>query len=568
MPEMTYLEAIRAAMHDEMEIDERVFVMGEDVGRQGGAFGATKELQQRFGELRSIDTPVAESGIVGVAVGAAMAGQRPIAEMQFADFVSCAYDQLITCAAKMHYRIGWAVPLVVRCPNGGGVGGGPYHSENVEAWFHHHAGLKIVCPATATDAYGLLRSAIRDPNPVVFCEHKFLYRRVKQQVATGPRDGVLVPLGKADVVREGSDLSIITYASTVQLALAVADTLEREDVSVEVIDLRTLVPFDRDTVLDSVRKTGQGADRARGQPDRRVRRRGGGRDRTGRVRVPGCTGAAGGGAGHADPVRAAAGARVPAARRGHSRGGAGPGRLLIIAGPCPPFGVLAAGRAVRIIRDWVWEGVTESVRFRHKLSIVLVGLALVPLIGAGLIVQALLTRDTVRSVDAKLSIGAAGAAAAYRSQQVVAQTVAVQLASRPDVARAFRDRDASQLDLSSRSAGLLRGSGRRQGHVRRVGADGPGLAGQRRAGPPHGRPARDRLDAAQRRAAAAGRGTEPAARRRRPGAGQRRPRDRQPRSASAVTSAVSHPGRRPATARSATPLCAPRPCASVGRVRR
>ena len=257
MPELTYLEAIRAAMHDEMEIDERVFVMGEDVGRQGGAFGATKELQQRFGELRSIDTPVAESGIVGVAVGAAMAGQRPIAEMQFADFVSCAFDQLITCAAKMHYRIGWAVPLVVRCPNGGGVGGGPYHSENVEAWFHHHAGLKIVCPATATDAYGLLRSAIRDPNPVVFCEHKFLYRRIKEEVITGPRDGLLVPLGKASLLREGSDLSIITYASTVQLALAVADTLVDEDVSVEVIDLRCLVPFDRETVLTSVRKTGK-----------------------------------------------------------------------------------------------------------------------------------------------------------------------------------------------------------------------------------------------------------------------------------------------------------------------
>ncbi len=257
MPELTYLEAVRAALHDEMEIDERVFVMGEDVGRQGGAFGATKELQQRFGELRSIDTPVAESGIVGVAVGAAMAGQRPVAEMQFADFVSCAFDQLITCAAKMHYRIGWAVPLVVRCPNGGGVGGGPYHSENVEAWFHHHAGLKIVCPATAVDAYGLLRSAIRDPNPVVFCEHKFLYRRVKQDVTTGARDGVLVPLGKAARVREGSDISIITYASTVQLATAVADTLGQEDISVEVIDLRTLAPFDRETVLDSVRKTGK-----------------------------------------------------------------------------------------------------------------------------------------------------------------------------------------------------------------------------------------------------------------------------------------------------------------------
>ncbi len=257
MPELTYLEAIRTAMHDEMEIDDRVFVMGEDVGRQGGAFGATKELQQRFGELRSIDTPVAESGIVGVAVGAAMAGQRPIAEMQFADFVSCAFDQLITCAAKMHYRIGWAVPMVVRCPNGGGVGGGPYHSENVEAWFHHHAGLKIVCPATATDAYGLLRSAIRDPNPVVFCEHKFLYRRVKEEVVTGARDGLLVPLGVASVLREGADLSIITYASTVQLALAVADTMEAEDVSVEVIDLRSLVPFDRETVLASVRKTGK-----------------------------------------------------------------------------------------------------------------------------------------------------------------------------------------------------------------------------------------------------------------------------------------------------------------------
>jgi len=145
----------------------------------------------------------------------------------------------------------------VRCPNGGGVGGGPYHSENVEAWFHHHAGLKIVCPATATDAYGLLRSAIRDPNPVVFCEHKFLYRRVKEEVITGPRDGLLVPLGKASVLREGSDLSIITYASTVQLALAVADTLVDEDVSVEVIDLRCLVPFDRETVLTSERKTGK-----------------------------------------------------------------------------------------------------------------------------------------------------------------------------------------------------------------------------------------------------------------------------------------------------------------------
>jgi 2-oxoisovalerate dehydrogenase E1 component beta subunit len=176
--------------------------------------------------------------------------------MQFGDFVSIAFDQIVTCAAKMHYRIGWAVPLVVRCPNGGGVGGGPYHSENVEAWFHHHAGLKIVCPATADDAYGLLRASIQDPNPVVFCEHKFLYRREKADVATGA-DGTIVPIGKARVAREGTDLSIITYASTVRLSMAVADTLESEGTSVEVVDLRTLVPLDREAVLASVRKTGK-----------------------------------------------------------------------------------------------------------------------------------------------------------------------------------------------------------------------------------------------------------------------------------------------------------------------
>jgi 2-oxoisovalerate dehydrogenase E1 component beta subunit len=256
MAELTYLEAINAALHDEMEADERVFCMGEDVGRQGGAFGATKGLQQRFGELRSIDTPVAEAGIAGVAIGAAMAGRRPVAEMQFGDFVSIAFDQLITCAAKMHYRVGWAVPMVVRCPNGGGVGGGPYHSQNVEAWFHHHAGLKIVCPATADDAYGLLRSSIRDLNPVVFCEHKFLYRREKSEVPTGA-GGRLVPIGKAAIRRPGDDLTIVTYASMVRLATAVADRLEEEGTSCEVIDLRTLVPFDAETVLESVRRTGK-----------------------------------------------------------------------------------------------------------------------------------------------------------------------------------------------------------------------------------------------------------------------------------------------------------------------
>jgi len=256
MAELTYLEAINAALHDEMEADPRVFCLGEDVGRQGGAFGATKGLQQRFGVMRTIDTPVAEAGIAGVAVGAAMAGQRPVAEMQFGDFVSIAFDQLVTCAAKMHYRIGWAVPMVMRCPNGGGVGGGPYHSENVEAWFHHHAGLKIVCPATAADAYGLLRAAIQDPNPVVFCEHKFLYRREKGEVATGA-DGLVGTIGEAQVVRPGDDLSIITYASTMRLSLSVADTLAAEGTSAEVVDLRTLIPLDVDTILTSVRKTGK-----------------------------------------------------------------------------------------------------------------------------------------------------------------------------------------------------------------------------------------------------------------------------------------------------------------------
>jgi 2-oxoisovalerate dehydrogenase E1 component beta subunit len=253
---MTYLEAINAALTDEMEADDRVFCLGEDVGRQGGAFGATKNLQQTYGAMRSIDMPVAEAGIAGVAIGAAMAGQRPVAEMQFGDFVSIAFDQLVTCAAKMHYRVGWAVPMVMRCPNGGGVGGGPYHSENVEAWFHHHAGLKIVCPATARDAYGLLRAAIRDPNPVVFCEHKFLYRREKGDFPVGD-EGPVERIGEARVVRPGDDLTIITYASTLRLSLSVADQLAADGTSVEVIDLRTLIPLDTETVLGSVRKTGK-----------------------------------------------------------------------------------------------------------------------------------------------------------------------------------------------------------------------------------------------------------------------------------------------------------------------
>jgi len=239
VPELTYLEAINAALHDEMEADPRVFCLGEDVGRQGGAFGATKGIQQKYGELRSIDTPVAEAGIAGVAIGAAMAGQRPVAEMQFGDFVSIAFDQIVTCAAKMHYRIGWAVPMVVRCPNGGGVGGGPYHSENVEAWFHHHAGLKIVCPATADDAYGLLRASIQDPNPVVFCEHKFLYRREKADVATVLES--VRKTGKAMIVHEDN----LTGGFGAEVAAIVAqEAFEHLDAPVtRVAAIDTPIPF-------------------------------------------------------------------------------------------------------------------------------------------------------------------------------------------------------------------------------------------------------------------------------------------------------------------------------------
>ena len=208
--------------------------------------------------MRSIDTPVAEAGIAGVAIGAAMAGQRPVAEMQFGDFVSIAFDQLMTCAAKMHYRIGWAVPVVVRCPNGGGVGGGPYHSENVEAWFHHHAGLKIVCPATAEDAYGLLRSSIRDPNPVVFCEHKFLYRREKAEVRDGRSTAGWCRIGRGAACAAPAKTSASSPTPRrCRSSLTVADSLAAEGTSAEVIDLRTLIPLDIETVLESVRKTGK-----------------------------------------------------------------------------------------------------------------------------------------------------------------------------------------------------------------------------------------------------------------------------------------------------------------------
>jgi 2-oxoisovalerate dehydrogenase E1 component beta subunit len=235
-----------------MERDDNVFVLGEDVGIYGGAFKVTTGLLEKFGETRVIDTPISESAIVGAAIGAALMGLRPIAEMQFADFISCAFDQIVNFAAKCRYRWGAGIPIVVRAPSGGGIHGGPFHSQNPEMHFVHTPGLKVVCPSTAYDAKGLLKAAIRDPDPVIFFEHKYLYRRVKEEL---PGGDILVPIGKAAIRRKGADISIITYGAMVYVALDAARELEKEAIDVEVLDLRSLLPFDKEAVLESVKKT-------------------------------------------------------------------------------------------------------------------------------------------------------------------------------------------------------------------------------------------------------------------------------------------------------------------------
>src|SRR6201997_2450739 len=246
MATMTYLQAISAGLRDELRADERVLVMGEDIGAFGGAFKVTDGFQDEFGAERVIDTPLAESGIVGTAVGAAVVGMRPVWEMQFADFISCGFDQLVNVAGKMHYRQRLAVPITVRLPSGGGFSGGPFHSQNPEAWFMHAPGIKVLAPATAEDAKGLLISAIRDPNPVCFCEHKHLYRRVKGEVPEGLYE---TPM-RARVARAGSDLVVIAYGAMVWSALE--ETEDLDGASIEVLDLRSLVPLDADAILDSV----------------------------------------------------------------------------------------------------------------------------------------------------------------------------------------------------------------------------------------------------------------------------------------------------------------------------
>jgi pyruvate/2-oxoglutarate/acetoin dehydrogenase E1 component len=248
--EKTYLQAISDGLRQEMRRDKRVFVLGEDVGVYGGAFKVTLGFQEEFGPWRVIDAPLSETAIVGGATGAAMMGMRPVAEMQFADFVSCAWDHLVTIAAKQRWRAGTPVPIVLRLPSGGGFSGGPFHSQNPESSFAHIPGLKCVCPATPEDAKGLLISAIQDPNPVLYFEHKHLYRRVKAEV---PDERYTTPIGAARIAQAGDDVTVVTWGAMVYTALEAAAKVD--DVSVEVIDLRTILPWDREAVLASVRKT-------------------------------------------------------------------------------------------------------------------------------------------------------------------------------------------------------------------------------------------------------------------------------------------------------------------------
>ncbi|MGD8495032.1 MAG: alpha-ketoacid dehydrogenase subunit beta [Gemmatimonadales bacterium] len=256
LQETTYLEAIRQAMAEEMRRDERVFILGEDVGVYGGAFKITEGFLDEFGAERVIDTPISEAAIVGAAIGAAHMGLRPIAEMQFIDFIAPAFDMIVNFAAKSRYRTGIGAGLVIRGPCGGGARSGPFHSQNVESYFANVAGLKMVAPATARDAKGLLTAAIRDPDPVLYFEHKYLYRRVKEMLPAG--EEIVVPLGKARRHREGDDLTVVTYGAMVYKCDEAAQAIEDEDgATLDVLDLRTLRPLDVDAIVESVRRTGR-----------------------------------------------------------------------------------------------------------------------------------------------------------------------------------------------------------------------------------------------------------------------------------------------------------------------
>lgn len=252
MSEVTFLEAIQRGLRDEMRADPSVFLIGEDVGQYGGAFKLTTGFLEEFGALRVIDTPISESGFTGAAIGAAMMGLRPVVEFQFIDFMANAFDMIVNFAGTNRYRWGQCVPMVMRGPSGGRVSGSAFHSGNPEAFYHRAPGLKIVYPSTPADAYGLIRSAIRDPNPVLFFEHKYLYRRIKGAL---PAEGETVPLGKARLARPGRDATVVTWAAMVHVALEAAERLSLEGIEIEIVDLRTIKPMDEQAVLDSVART-------------------------------------------------------------------------------------------------------------------------------------------------------------------------------------------------------------------------------------------------------------------------------------------------------------------------
>ncbi len=252
MAQVTFLEAIRQALFEEMGRDPTVVCIGEDIGVYGGAFKVTQGLLERYGRERVIETPIAETGIIGAACGMSYMGLRPVAELQFIDFIACCFNQITNYAAKSYYLWGAPVPIVVRGPSGGGVHGGPFHSANPEMYFVHTPGLKVVYPSTPYDAKGLLKSAIRDNNPVLFFEHKFLYRRIKEEI---PEGDYTVPLGKAVVRREGKELTILSYGAMMHTSLEAVELLAKEGIDAELIDLRTLLPLDRETILQSVKKT-------------------------------------------------------------------------------------------------------------------------------------------------------------------------------------------------------------------------------------------------------------------------------------------------------------------------
>ena len=248
----SYLQAISEALWEELERDKKIFLIGEDIGEYGGAFKVTDGFLAHFGEDRIIDAPLEETGFIGAAIGAALTGMRPVVEVQYADFISCGWDQIVNVAAKMHYRSLEAVPIVIRCPSGAGLRAGPFHSQSPEALFSHIPGLKVVAPGTPYDAKGLLKSAIRDDNPVLFFEHKYLYRRLKEEL---PVEDYTVPIGKAAIKRSGDDMTLVTYGAMLQKSLEAADRLIDKGISIEIIDLRTIYPLDTETIIESVNRT-------------------------------------------------------------------------------------------------------------------------------------------------------------------------------------------------------------------------------------------------------------------------------------------------------------------------